>query len=138
MSQPRRPMRNTALLGIACMAWFGSANVAAMSDEELTTIASQRLLGDRTGACLAIAMVEEAPAATGAAPAASSPTVSDAAASAAGAAASAPQASAAQPAAAPGTLTTATAYVCADPKNSARIDDRTAFEIRSEERRVGK
>ena len=36
-----------------------SAQVSAMTDAELKTITEQRLLGDRTGACVAVAVIEK-------------------------------------------------------------------------------
>lgn len=45
------------ILGIAIA--LASGQSAAMTDAELKTITEQRLLGDRTGACFAVAVIEE-------------------------------------------------------------------------------
>jgi serine-type D-Ala-D-Ala carboxypeptidase/endopeptidase len=45
------------LLGIAIA--IASGQVAAMTDAELKTITEQRLLGDRTGACFAVAVIDQ-------------------------------------------------------------------------------
>lgn len=84
MSRIGRPFR-IAVLWAASLAGCGAA--AAMTSEELNDIALQRLQGDRTGACMAIAVIDN--------------------------------------------KNPSTAYVCADPKDRGRIDERTAFEIGS-------
>lgn len=70
-----------------CMLSALVSGAAAMTDDELRRIAEQRLLGDRTGACVAVAVVEAE--------------------------------------------SVARAYVCADPKQLARIPPQSAFEIGS-------
>lgn len=80
--------RRTLALLWGCATWLlPSAGHAAISSEELAALAGQRLTGDRTGACMAVAVVEA--------------------------------------------QSVATAYVCADPKDRGRIDERSAFEIGS-------
>ncbi len=72
------------IAGMALGLVAGRAN--AMTDAELKGITEQRLLGDRTGACFAVAVIDQ---------------------------------------------TVSRAYVCADPKNLARISPTSAFEIGS-------
>ncbi|MEO8001325.1 MAG: serine hydrolase [Arenimonas sp.] len=72
------------ILGIAIA--IASGQAAATTDAEVKAITEQRLLGDRTGACFAVAVIDQ---------------------------------------------TVSRAYVCADPKNLARISPTSAFEIGS-------
>lgn len=78
-------MKYTKLI-LAITFALASGQSAAMTDAELKSIAEQRLLGDRTGACFAVAVIED---------------------------------------------TVSRAYVCANPKDSARISPMSAFEIGS-------
>ena len=74
-------------LRLATLALALAANAHAMTDADLRKIVDQRLHGDRTGACMAVAVVEK-----------------DA---------------------------VARTFACADDKDAARIDTKTAFEIGS-------
>jgi D-alanyl-D-alanine-carboxypeptidase/D-alanyl-D-alanine-endopeptidase len=94
MNHPGRPfafprlLRRVACLAASLAGMAGLAGTAgAMTSEELAAIGARRLQGDRTGACMAIAVVDQ----------------------------KAP----------------ATAYVCAEARHQARIDERTAFEVGS-------
>ena len=64
-----------------------AASSQAMSDSQLRQVVDQRLKGDRTGACMAVAVIEK--------------------------------------------TSVARSYACADGKDAARIDAKTALEIGS-------
>ena len=78
-----KPMARTLAAALALFA----VNAYALTDSGLAALVDQRLAGDRTGACMAVAVIEQ-----------------DA---------------------------VARAFRCADPKDAARIDANTAFEIGS-------
>lgn len=66
MNHPGRPFTRlllhwAACLGAVCLGAAG-AGAAAMTSDKLAAIAAQRLQGDRTGACMAIAVVDTTPA----------------------------------------------------------------------------
>ncbi len=50
----------TPMLILAAAIALASAQASAMTDAELKSIAEQRLLGDRTGACFAVAVIDKA------------------------------------------------------------------------------
>src|SRR4051794_37944744 len=76
----------TSLLALTA-AMLSAMPAFGMSDSDLRAALEQRFNGDRTGACVAAAMIENG--------------------------------------------TTATAYICADPKSKRAYDEHTAFEIGS-------
>ncbi len=50
---------NKKLVLAFCVACFFSPKTQAMSDSELKAIVEKRLVGDRTGACVAVAVIEK-------------------------------------------------------------------------------
>lgn len=52
-------MKKPLVLALALSASVFAMNAFAMTDAELTTIVDQRLAGDRTGACMAVAVIEK-------------------------------------------------------------------------------